>query len=104
MGDEHALGAEHRAPERRLSYPKTRAMQKNELPRVSIADLLDEVRILIGTARNAGENPRYLMLANDPFEAVRAVKARDEQRGIPVLVLGMEVVRSDDPAAAPKVF
>jgi hypothetical protein len=72
--------------------------------RVSIADLLDQIRILIGDARSAGNDPHYVMLATRAFEAVRAVKASEEKRGLPLLVLGMEVVRSDDPAAAPKVF
>ena len=62
---------------------------------VSIAALLDDIRPLIAYARDHGEQPRYLLLAGDSFDAVR---------GVPVMVLGMEIVRGDDPATSPKVF
>ena len=55
-------------------------------------------------ARDHGEQPRYLLLAGDSFDAVRAVKAAEAARGVPVMVLGMEIVRGDDPATSPKVF
>jgi hypothetical protein len=71
---------------------------------VSIASLLDDVRPLIAQARRRGERPRYLLLPAGPFEAVRSLKARDAERGVPVMVLGMEIVRGDDPRTAPKVF
>jgi hypothetical protein len=71
---------------------------------VSIAALLDDIRPLIAYARDHGEQPRYLLLAGDSFDAVRAVKAAEAARGVPVMVLGMEIVRGDDPATSPKVF
>jgi hypothetical protein len=71
---------------------------------VSIAALLDDIRPLIADARDHGQRPRYLLLASDSFDAVRTVKAADAARGVPVMVLGMEIVRGDDPATSPKVF
>jgi hypothetical protein len=71
--------------------------------RVSIAALLDDVRPLIARARNHGDHPRYLLLSGASFDAVRAVKASEAGR-MPLMVLGMELVRGDDPAATPKVF
>ncbi|HEY5350727.1 MAG TPA: hypothetical protein VIJ64_13365 [Candidatus Lustribacter sp.] len=71
---------------------------------VSIAALLDDIRPLIARARDHGEQPRFLLLAGDSFDAVRSVKAADAARGMPLMVLGMQIVRGDDPATAPKVF
>ncbi len=71
---------------------------------VSIAALLDDIRPLIARARDHGEQPRYLLLAGDSFDAVRSVKAAEAARGVPLMVLGMEIVRGDDPATVPKVF
>jgi hypothetical protein len=71
---------------------------------VSIAALLDDVRPLITDARDNGEQPRFLLLAGDSFDAVRSVKASELARGVPLMVLGMEIVRGDDPATSPKVF
>jgi hypothetical protein len=73
-------------------------------PAVSIAALLDDIRPLIARERAAGKHPRYLMLPGAEYDAVRALKASDAARGLPVMVLGLEIVRSDDPGAAPKVF
>jgi hypothetical protein len=70
----------------------------------SLAALLDEVRPLIVEARRGGANPRYLMLPREQYDAVEAVKAGDRERGMPMIVLGMEVVRADDAAAPPRVF
>ncbi len=79
-------------------------MPKSQSDPVSIAALLDDVRPLIAQARNHGQQPRYLLLAGDSFDAVRSVKAAEAARGMPLMVLGMEIVRGDDPATAPKVF
>ena len=79
-------------------------MPKSAGARVSIAALLDDIRLLIAEARDQGERPRFLLLAGDSFDAVRAVKAAEAARGVPVMVLGMEIVRGDDPATSPKVF
>ncbi len=71
---------------------------------VSLAELLDDVRPLVVEARRAGENPRYLLLSHAPYDAVAACKAPDRARGMPMVVLGMEIVRADDPHAPPRVF
>jgi len=71
---------------------------------VSIAALLDDVRPLITDARDQGEQPRFLLLAGDSFDAVRSVKAAEAERGVPLMVLGMEIVRGDAPNLTPKVF
>jgi hypothetical protein len=70
----------------------------------SLATLLDEVRPLIMEARSKGEDPRYLVLPKTRYDAVVACKARDRELGMPMLVLGMEVVLGDDPSAKPRVF
>lgn len=70
----------------------------------SLATLLDEVRPLIVAARDRGEHPRYLLLDQPAFDAVAAVKDRDRERGMPMLVLGLEAVRADDPVAERRVF
>lgn len=70
----------------------------------SLAALLDDVRPLVIAARERGDVPRYLMLGEAPFEAVARVKGVDRERGLPMIVLGLEIVRSDDPFAAPRVF
>jgi hypothetical protein len=70
---------------------------------VSIAELLDDIRPLIARARDHGEHPRFVLLGGESFEAVRAVKAAEAGR-MPLMVLGMEVVRGDDPTTSPKVF
>jgi hypothetical protein len=79
-------------------------MPESAKPPVSIAALLDDVRPLIAHARNHGEHPRFLLLAGDSFDAVRTVKAAEAARGVPLMVLGMEIVRGDDPKTVPKVF
>lgn len=71
---------------------------------VSIAALLDDVRPLITDAREAGEKPRFLLIDGASFDAVRSVKAAEAERGVPLMVLGMEIVRGDDPKTTPKVF
>ncbi len=71
---------------------------------VSIAALLDDVRPLITDAREQGGQPRFLLLAGDSFDAVRSVKAAELERGVPLMVLGMQIVRGDDPKTTPKVF
>ena len=71
---------------------------------VSIAALLDDVRPLITDAREQGGQPSFLLLAGDSFDAVRSVKAAELERGVPLMVLGMQIVRGDDPKTTPKVF
>jgi hypothetical protein len=70
----------------------------------SLAALLDELRPLIVAARARGETPRYVVLGPAAYDAVEAVKAGDRRRGMPVIVLGLEIVRADEPGAAPRVF
>lgn len=70
----------------------------------SIAVLLDEVRPLIARARAAGERPRYVVLSREVYDAVAACKREDRERGMPLLVLGMEAVLADAPIERPRVF
>jgi len=70
----------------------------------SLATLLDDVRPLVVAARERGDHPCYLMLASASYDAVAQVKDGDRERGLPMIVLGLEIVRSDDPAARPRVF
>ena len=70
----------------------------------SLAVLLDEVRPLIAQAREAGGQPRYVVLAKDAYDAVVAAKEIDRERGMPLMVLGMEVVLADAPIERPQVF
>jgi hypothetical protein len=70
----------------------------------SLATLLDEVRPLIMTARSKGEDPRYLALPKERYDAVAACKGSDRERGMPMLVLGMEIVPAEDPNAKPRVY
>ena len=70
---------------------------------VSVAALLDDVRPLIAAAREAGD-PRYVLLPPDAFDAVAAMRARDRSIGMPATLLGLEIVRADEPAAPLKVF
>ena len=74
-----------------------------DLSRPSIAQLLDSLRPLIDSAKSAGD-PRYLMLPPAEFDEVARYRQRDRAMGLPMLVLGLEIVRSDDPAAPPRVF
>jgi hypothetical protein len=73
-------------------------------PTPSIAELLDDVRSLVVAARARGESPSYLMLTPAAYDAVVACRAADARLGLRPAVLGMELVRSDDLAAAPRVF
>jgi hypothetical protein len=70
----------------------------------SLAALLDDVRGLIVDARGRGEDPRYLLLPRVWYAVVNACKARDRERGMPVMVLGMEIVSSDDEHVGPRIF
>ena len=70
----------------------------------SVAALLDDVRPLVVAARARGDSPGYLMLAPAAYDAVAACRAADRRLGLPIIVLGMEIVRSDDAAAPPRVF
>lgn len=75
-----------------------------ELAQPSVAALLDEVRSLVVAARDRGQSPSYLMLASAAYDAVAACRAPDRRIGAPMTVLGLEIVRSDDSAAPPRVF
>jgi hypothetical protein len=70
----------------------------------SLAVLLDEVRPLIARAREQGERPRYVVVSKEAYDAVAAVKESDRERGMPLMVLGMEIVLADAPIERPKVF
>jgi hypothetical protein len=70
----------------------------------SVAALLDEVRPLIAQAREAGERPRYVVLSKEAYEAVALCKRIDLERGMPIMVLGMEAVLADAPIERPRVF
>jgi hypothetical protein len=73
-------------------------------PDTSLARLLDDVRPLIAGARERGEHPRFVMLSPGDFDAVAACKGSDRKRHMPMLILGMEIVRSDDRDQIPRVF
>ncbi len=70
----------------------------------SLAILLDDVRPLIDAARQRGADPRYVALGATDFQAINVSKQSDLERGMPLLLLGMEVVRADDPLSAPRVY
>lgn len=70
----------------------------------SLATLLDELRPLIVAAHAQNKNPRYVLLGASAYDAVAAVKSGDLERGMPMIVLGLEIVRADESAAAPNVF
>lgn len=69
----------------------------------SLAVLLDDVRPLIADARERGEQPRFLLLPRPAFDAVATCKQPDRERGMPLMVLGMEIVCADAPTS-PRVF
>ncbi len=69
----------------------------------SLAGLLDEIRPLIAEARITG-NPRYVLVAPDLFDVIAAYRRRDRDLGLPATVLGLEIVKADEPNAAPRVF
>ncbi len=71
---------------------------------VSLAKLLDELRPLIVVSRARGEHPRYIALGQSAYDAVEAVKGADRKRGMPMIVLGLEIVRAGEAGAAPRVF
>lgn len=70
----------------------------------SIAALVDDIRPLIVAARDRGEHPRYVALGEASYAAVSACKHADRLRGVPVMILGMEIVRADDARTTPRVF
>ena len=72
-------------------------------PPPSLADLLDEVRPLLAAARTSG-NPRYVLVPPTLFDLISGYRTRDREMGLPATVLGLEIVRADDPDAAPRVF
>lgn len=70
----------------------------------SLAVLLDEVRPMIANAREQGDRPRYVVLSREAYDAVAACKHVDRERGMPMMVLGMEVVLADAPIASARIF
>jgi hypothetical protein len=70
----------------------------------SLTAVLDDLRPLIVAARDRGEHPRYVVLPPEQFALVAACKAGDREKGMPMLVLGLEVVSSDEPSRSPRVF
>lgn len=71
--------------------------------RPSIAHLLDSIRPLIAEAKESG-SPRYLLLPAAEYDEVERFRVRDRALGVPMMLLGLEIVRADDPAATPRVF
>ena len=69
----------------------------------SLADLLDTIRPLIAAARTDG-SPRFVLVPPALFDAIYALRTRDRELGLPATILGLEIVRADDPNAAPRVF
>jgi hypothetical protein len=69
----------------------------------SIAQLLDSVRPLIAEAKDAGA-PRYLLLPPAEYDEIERFRKRDRELGVPLMLLGLEIVRADDPTATPRVF
>jgi hypothetical protein len=70
----------------------------------SLAALLDEVRPLLARARESADNPRYVLVAPSIFDVIAGYRRRDREMGMPATILGLEIVRADDPNAAPRVF
>lgn len=70
---------------------------------VSVAALLDDIRPLIAEARIDGD-PRYVLLPPAAYDTIAAMRARDRSIGMPATLLGLEIVRADEPASAMKVF
>jgi hypothetical protein len=71
----------------------------------SIATLFDEVRPLLAHAREVDDtNPRYVLVSPAVFDAITGYRKRDREMGLPVTIMGLEIVRADDPNASPKVF
>jgi hypothetical protein len=70
----------------------------------SVALLLDEVRPLVAEARKRGEDPRFVLLSPQDFEAVADIKRPELARNMPMMILGMEIVLSDDASQKPSVF
>ncbi len=83
-------------------YPDMRTTLGGE--EQSLAVLLDDLRPLIAAARDAGTNPRHVLLSPAAFDLVTSIKGRDRERGMPIMVLGMEIVRADNPSQSPRVF
>ncbi len=69
----------------------------------SLAELLDDVRPLLTAARETS-NPRYVLVAPALFDVIAGYRRRDREMGLPPTVLGLEIVRADDPHAQPRVF
>ena len=69
----------------------------------SLADLLDDVRPLLAEARLTG-NPRYVLVPPSLFDVIAGYRQRDRDLGLPATLLGLEIVRADDPNATPRVF
>lgn len=63
----------------------------------SVARLLDETRELIVQAVDRGERPEYLLVHPALYEAVAGAKARELSFGRPLRLLGLLLVRSEDP-------
>jgi hypothetical protein len=70
----------------------------------SLTAVLDDLRPLIVAARDRGERPRYVVLPPEPYALVAACKFADRDKGMPMLVLGLEVVPTDEPPRSPRVF
>ena len=69
----------------------------------SLAVLLDEVRPLLAAAREEG-NPRYVLVPPSIFDVIAGYRRRDREMGMPATLLGLEIVKADDPNASPRVF
>ncbi len=69
----------------------------------SLAALLDEVRPMLAEARETG-NPRYVLIPPSLFDIISGYRKRDREMGLPPTVLGLEIVKADDPHASPRVF
>jgi hypothetical protein len=72
-------------------------------PPLSLAGLLDDLRPLAAEARLTGA-PRYVLVPPSYYDVIAGYRSRDRELGLPVTVLGLEVVRADDPNAALRVF
>ena len=70
----------------------------------SLAVLLDEIRPLIAQARERGERPRFVVLSQEAYDAVVACKRIDRDRGMAIMVLGMEAVLADAPIERARIF
>ncbi len=73
-------------------------------PAPSLAALLDDLRPLLARAREDAGNPRYVLVPPLIFDVIAGYRRRDREMGMPATILGLEIVRADDPLATLRIF